>query len=121
MTTFIEHASLDADECFPSLAQLLDGFLTPQLATDVDPLQPDQLLAMYVERLTLDVPIEVQTLRDADNRWMLGTSTPTQWIETSVQPVWHRLRLTLELDHDEPRHQGVETGAIPGLADSGAG
>ena len=121
MTRFIEYPSIDAEECFPSLAQLLDGFLTPQLATHVDPLQADRQLAMYVERLTLDLPIEVQTLRDADNHWTLGTSTPTQWIETSVQPVWHRLRLTLELDHDEPRHQGVEIGAVPGLADSGAG
>jgi hypothetical protein len=108
MTRFIEHAPIDEIDRFPGLAELLEDFLTPQLALEPDPLQPARQCGLFVERLALELPIEVQTLRDDDNRLSLGASPPTQWIETSVQPVLHRLRLTLELDHDEPGHQELE-------------
>jgi hypothetical protein len=108
MTNFIERPQLDEEDRFPGLAELLEDFLTPQLALDIDPLQPDQQFGLFVERLALDMPIELQTLRDEGNRLTLGTSPPTQWIETSVQPVLHRLRVALELDHDESRDQSLE-------------
>lgn len=110
------------DDRFPGLAELLEDFLTPQLQLATDPMQPEQMLGLYVERLALDMPLEIQTLRetvdgpDADNtinQLSLGASPPTQWIETSVQPVLHRLRVTLELDpeqaNDEPRNQSLES------------
>lgn len=107
MTTFIERSTIDEDDRFPGLAELLEDLLTPQLELQPDPLQPDRQFGLFVERLALDLPLELQTLRDADNRLTLGTAPPTQWIETSVQPVLHRLRVTLELDDDEPRNQSL--------------
>lgn len=117
--------SVHDDDRFPGLAELLEDFLTPQLELAADPLQPEQMLGLFVERLALDMPLEMQTLRESDsesetlnesktaNRLRLGTSPPTQWIETSVQPVLHRLRVTLELDseqaNDDPRNQSLES------------
>lgn len=109
MTTFIERPPIDEEDRFPGLAEMLEDFLSPQLELAVDPLAPDQQYGLFVERLSLELPLEMQTLRDAGNRLTLGTSPPTQWIETSVQPVLHRLRLTLELDDDESRNQSVES------------
>jgi hypothetical protein len=121
--TFLpDAASVHDDDRFPGLAELLEDFLTPQLELATDPLQPDQLLGLFVERLALDMPLEMQTLREGEGeangskktpRLSLGTSPPTQWIETSVQPVLHRLRVTLELEpeqaNDDPRNQSLES------------
>lgn len=111
------------DDRFPGLAELLEDFLTPQLELAVDPMGPDQMLGLFVERLALDMPLEIQTLTENQNtyirddheianRLVLGTSPPTQWIETSVQPILHRLHVTLERDpeqgDDEPRDQSLE-------------
>ncbi|WLQ15884.1 hypothetical protein O5O45_08150 [Hahella aquimaris] len=92
---------LAQEDQFPGLAAMLEDFLTPQLAFDVDPAQPDQLLGLFVERLALDMPIELQSLRDENDVFTVGVAPPTQWIETSVQPVLHRLRVTLELNDDD--------------------
>lgn len=112
------------DDRFPGLAELLEDFLTPQVELAADPMQPEQLIGLFVERLALDMPLELQTLGETDSaaagglrestkRLVLGTSPPTQWIETSVQPVLHRLRVTLERDpeqaNDDPRNQSVES------------
>lgn len=90
----------------PSLSSMLEDFLTPQIEAAPDPAYPDQAFGLFVERLSLDMPIEIQTLRDDDQRLILGTAPPSQWIETSVEPVLHRLRVTLALDefeaNDEP-------------------
>jgi hypothetical protein len=108
MTEFIDYLPIAEEDRFPGLAEMLEDFLTPQLAQQVDPFDTRQAMAMYIDRLKLDLPIEIQPLRDEDNRFVLGTSPPTQWIDTSVQPVLHQLRLTLELDNDEPGNQTLE-------------
>lgn len=121
--TFVpDFTRVHEDDRFPGLADLLEDFLTPQLELAADPMHPEQLLGLYVERLALDMPLEIQTLRETadvqganntNHRLSLGTSPPTQWIETSVQPVLHRLRVTLELEpeqaNDEPRNQSLES------------
>ena len=91
---------LEQEDQYPGLAELLEDILTPQISFEVDPAEPQRGVAMYIETLKLDLPIELQTLRDNNNRFVLGTSPPTQWIETSVQPVLHQLRLTLEVDDE---------------------
>lgn len=109
MATFIERPLLPEEDRFPSLSELLEDFLVPQLSQQSDPLDGTRVMAMYVEQMKLDVPIEVQPQRDMDNRLVLGTTPPTQWIETSVQPVLHQLRITLELDDDESGQQALES------------
>lgn len=103
----IEGISGDEEDRFPGLAELLEDVLTPQWAQARDPLDGERSMAMYIERLQLELPIEIETRQDHEGRSTLGVSPPTQWIETSVQPVLHGLRVTLELDdvdlnRDEP-------------------
>lgn len=108
MTEFVDYQPIAEEDQFPGLAELLEDFLTPQLAQQVDPTDPDQHMAMFIEQLKLNLPIELQPQRDEGNRFTVGTSPPTQWIETSVQPVLHQLRITLELDNDEQGNQALE-------------
>ena len=108
MTEFTDPPPLAEEDRFPELAELLEDFLTPQIAQAMDPFDTNRGMAMYIDKLTITLPIETQALRDEDNRLTVGISPPTQWIETSVQPVLHQLRVTLELDHDdEPGNQTV--------------
>lgn len=108
MTEFVDYIPIPEEDRLPTLADMLEDFLTPQLAKQVDPANPDQQLVLYIEQLKLELPIEIQPQRDEENHFTLGTSPPTQWIETTVQPVLHRLQLTLELDDDEPGNQALE-------------
>jgi hypothetical protein len=101
---------LPEEDQFPALSGLLEDILTPQLEVGSDPLKPDEAFGFYVERLRLDVPLELQSLRNEKNEFAMGASFPTQWIETSVEPVLHRLRLTLEIDDQEPEHADHNSG-----------
>lgn len=92
------------EDRFPGLADLLEDILTPQLELGSDPLKPDETFGFYVERLALDVPLELQRLRNGRGELEMAASFPTQWIETSVEPVLHRLRLTLAIDDQEPEY-----------------
>lgn len=105
MSDVVDDIPILFEDRLPSLSDMLGDFLEPHLVQQVDPVNTDQYMAFYIETLKLDVPIEIQPMRDEENNFLMGTSPPTQWIETSVQPVLHRLRLTLELDDDKSGNQ----------------
>jgi hypothetical protein len=52
--------------------------------------------AMAVERLDLDLPVEFDVTALAGTVARVGVGPPTQWVETTVMPVFHRMRLTVE-------------------------
>jgi hypothetical protein len=51
-------------------------------------------LGMYVETLDVDLPFELELVDDGAGL-TLGAAPPTQRTETTVLPVWHRLRVTI--------------------------
>lgn len=52
--------------------------------------------AMEVERLEFDLPMEMDVTALGDTVGRVGIGPPTQWVETTVMPVFHRIRLTVE-------------------------
>lgn len=52
--------------------------------------------AMEVERLEVDLPMEVDVTALGDKVARIGIGPPTQWVETTVMPVFHRIRLVVE-------------------------
>jgi len=48
-----------------------------------------------VEQLTVEMPVEIDLLAGGGTVLACGASPPTQRIETSILPVFHRLRVTL--------------------------
>lgn len=101
------------EDYFPGLAGMLEDFLSPQIELAPDPFQPDSYLGLVVERLHIELPIELQLLRASSGEAFIGATPPSQWIETSVEPVLHRVALTLELDpepgDDHSRDQTLES------------
>jgi len=50
---------------------------------------------MYVERVTLDLPVELDVAVDAAGEVHLGSAPPTQHLATTIMPVLHRLRMRI--------------------------
>ena len=61
---------------------------------DIDRVQ-DASQDMHIDALTFDLPVELDPIVADGVVNALGTSPPTQIVETSVMPVFHRLRVTL--------------------------
>lgn len=55
---------------------------------------------MAVTRIGIDIPFEMQ-LVEGEAELRLHGSAPTQHTETTVLPVWHRLRATFAVANDE--------------------
>jgi hypothetical protein len=51
-------------------------------------------LETRVERLWVELPVEIGVRSDASGLRVLG-STPSQHVETGVLPVWHKIAFTL--------------------------
>lgn len=78
----------------PAVADTLEGFL--------DAVTGDIPAGMELARLEVAVPVELRT-GASDGR--LSLRPPSQHIETSIMPVWHQLRFTVELDGDNGDEQ----------------
>lgn len=50
---------------------------------------------MHVARLRLSLPCELGFAEGPDGRLALGGAPPTQYTETSVMPVFHRIEVTV--------------------------
>jgi hypothetical protein len=71
-----------------------------ELLSDVEFRQEDERLgmALTVESLRFDFPFEVEVRADEHGRVRLGAAPPTQEVETSIMPVFHRLVIRVALD-----------------------
>lgn len=57
--------------------------------------------SLYVESLRLSMPFEMDTFSDG-TRVLLAGGPPTQYTETTIMPVFHQLRVTIEADPLSP-------------------
>ncbi|MCC6318284.1 MAG: hypothetical protein IT361_11400 [Gemmatimonadaceae bacterium] len=83
----------DDPDDLPPLALLLGG-LVPKSDPDDDEGAESQM--MEIDQVSLDLAIECHVRPDGN----VVASPPTQYIATSVMPVFHRLRLRVERDVD---------------------
>jgi hypothetical protein len=84
------------DDRLPSLGSFISELAG---AACVEP-QGDGEGRLMVSEMAFDLPFELELMEDA-GAWQLGAAPPTQKVETTVMPVWHRVRLRVRLDDDE--------------------
>lgn len=95
---------IDPSDRLPSLADFLAELAG---AASVDPeVAGEETLA--VSEIKLDLPIELDLLQE-QGVWQLDAAPPTQKIETTVMPVWHRVRLRVRVDDGERSLDTVES------------
>ncbi|MBD2206940.1 hypothetical protein H6G33_31185 [Calothrix sp. FACHB-1219] len=70
------------------------GELIAQL-TDYEPqtYDPETGLTMSIEQITIQMPIEMRIETQENGEVTVKSSAPTQNIETTIMPVFHRLQL----------------------------
>ena len=104
---------IDPEQRLPSLADFL-GELVSAVAVEpelpVDEELPRELLqqGMHVSELTAEMPFELELIED-QGVWQLDAAPPTQCIETSVLPVWHRLQITVRLEDGDAGLDSLES------------
>jgi hypothetical protein len=65
---------------------------------DAELVHDDFGVAMRLEQAKVDLPIELDVYTTPDGRVEIASSPPTQQIETTYMPVFHRIRLTVTAD-----------------------
>ena len=56
---------------------------------------------MHVEAVKLEMPLELRIQADQTGKLSLNGSAPTQTTETTIMPVFHRLKLRVEVDRGD--------------------
>ena len=64
--------------------------------------------AVSISEMTIDLPFELGLLQELD-AWQLDAAPPTQKFETTVMPVWHRVRLRVAVEDGERSFEPVES------------
>jgi hypothetical protein len=59
----------------------------------------NDVCSMSIERILLDMPFELEVKTGSRGDIVLGSSPPTQKIETSFMPVFHRIKMNIEVTH----------------------
>jgi hypothetical protein len=77
----------------PGLADLVFGLVGDAIAAE--PAGSELVGTVVVESITLELPVELY-VRESGN---VVATAPRQKIETTILPVWHRLKLRVIEDH----------------------
>lgn len=81
---------------------VMDHALFPvgQLLVNISEIQgelKDDISSMSIESLKIEMPFELDVRIDANGRLVLGGSPPTQQLETSFMPVFHKMKVNIEV------------------------
>jgi hypothetical protein len=53
-----------------------------------------------IENIKLNLPLDLQIIKNEDNSLTLGGSTPNMYAPISLTPVYHRVKITIALSND---------------------
>jgi len=100
----VDSASSDALPPFAALIAALGD--VDEADEDEDEYAEARARVMDVDRITLTLAIEMSVETAEAGSLRVRGSTPTQWTETSVMPVFHKL--TMHIEHSEQSANGEE-------------
>lgn len=95
---------IDLSDRLPGLSEFL-AELAGAVVVDADSRAEE---TMWVSEIKIDLPIELNLLEEL-GAWQLDAAPPTQKVETTVMPVWHRVRLRVTVNHGERDLESVES------------
>ncbi|HEX2532624.1 MAG TPA: hypothetical protein VHK69_02745 [Chitinophagaceae bacterium] len=62
----------------------------------------------YPEAVAVEMPVELEVLVGADGTVQLGSAPPLYYADTSLQPVYHGLKITITLNPEAHGEQTLE-------------
>ena len=91
------------DEALAPFGMFVDAM---SVATTASESGSEFMPSMWIERLEMELPFEMDVLVEPDGRVRLAGGPPTQYTETTIMPVFHKFRLSvtgeLTLGGNEP-------------------
>lgn len=57
----------------------------------------NEVSSMSIENIKIEMPFEMDIKNDDNDNLVLSSSPPTQKIETSFMPVFHKIKLNIEI------------------------
>ncbi|NEQ76485.1 MAG: hypothetical protein F6K23_27695 [Okeania sp. SIO2C9] len=95
MTDFNE-SELEENEILIPFADMVQ-----QLVDYGEPLEdPFSNQAMIIEKVKVEMPVEIKVLVEDDGKTTLKSNAPTQSTETTIMPVFHQMKITVELSNE---------------------
>jgi hypothetical protein len=83
------------DEAFAPMHQIIGG-----MRPTADVCDADLGIHMYIDRVSIESPVELDVSHDEHGRLRIGSTPPLYYVDTSVRPSYHRLSFTAELDKE---------------------
>lgn len=85
------------DEAFAPLQSLFDALAVsaePLIdLTSINELDESWRQGIYIEQMSIELPIEIEIAVEDTGSVRLAGSPPTQYTETSIMPIFHQLKL----------------------------
>jgi hypothetical protein len=95
---------IDTSDRLPALSEFL-AELASVASVDADSEIEE---AVSISEINVDLPFELNLLQES-GAWQLDAAPPTQKIDTTVMPVWHRVRLRVTVDNGERDFEPMES------------
>jgi hypothetical protein len=83
------------DEAFSPLHAIVRGMVPGDVSIRDDEMGTH----MYLRRIAIEAPVELDVTRDGDGV-AIGSTPPLYYVETSLRPSYHQIRFTAELDEE---------------------
>lgn len=61
----------------------------------------EEAMVMQAEKVSLDIPIQLDLRVQEDGTVVIGTSPPLYYVETTIMPVFHQMQLNIEIDRSK--------------------
>jgi hypothetical protein len=73
------------------------GIVQRMLAIQGEFVDPDAGVRSYIYACEVEMPVELDVYRDAAGQLHIGSTPPLYYVDTSLRPSYHRLKVTAHL------------------------
>ena len=80
----------------------ISEFVEEMVNVSGDLISKEYGVQMVMENMRVSTPVEIDMVMNEQGEMLLGSIPPSQTIETSIMPVFHKIKLNISIDrHDE--------------------
>lgn len=87
----------EIDEAFVAFHEHLLGIMVTEGQVE----DPMGTMSLKIESVTLDMPVQFDVIDSEGTVMQLGSAPPLYYIHTSIMPVFHQVRITLEPEYEK--------------------
>ena len=84
------------DEAFLPFAEIIEKML----AFDGELNDVEMGVRSYIRECQIESPVELSIVRDEAGALRIGSTPPLYYVDTSIRPSFHKMRLTARIDRD---------------------